>query len=179
MNADMMIRRLSKSVVSFAVVLVALTCLAKDASVKAPDFTTETLEGQQIQLSSYQGKVVLVDFWASWCGPCRKEMPFLVEQYSEKKDQGFIVLAVNLDKETKNIQKFLSNLEKRPGFPVVRDPNETICPLYKLEGMPTSILIDRQGKMRFRHQGFKEETRDELVEEIDLLISEKGTKATP
>ena len=152
---------------------VVLTATAQKINGKAPEFTGVSPEGKTIRLSDFAGRAVLVDFWASWCGPCRQELPFLVEQYSLKKDSGFTVLAVNVDKELKNVNKFLSGLAVKPDFPIVHDPRSTICPLYELEGMPTSVLIDRKGIVRFRHVGFKPETKGELVREIDTLVGEK------
>lgn len=146
---------------------------ATDKLIKASDFSGVSIDGEQIKLSDYAGKVVLIDFWAAWCGPCRKEMPFLVEQYETKKNLDFVVLAVNLDKDIKNMNKFLNDLEKAPAFPILRDPEEFICSLFDLQGMPTSVLIDRKGNIRFRHVGFKDKTREELLHEIDLLIAEK------
>jgi thiol-disulfide isomerase/thioredoxin len=153
--------------------MVVLSAAAQKINGKAPEFTGASPEGKTIRLSDFAGKAVLVDFWASWCGPCRQEMPFLVEQYALNKDRGFAILAVNVDKDVKNLNKFLSGLAVKPDFPIIHDPQSKICPVYDLEGMPTSVLVDRKGIIRFRHVGFKPETKEELIKEINALVGEK------
>jgi peroxiredoxin len=164
-----------KKIVLFFVscVLIAVNSPAQKINDKAPEFSGNAHGGGTVKLSDFAGKAILVDFWASWCGPCRQEMPFLVGQYALNKDKGFVVLGVNVDKDAKNLNKFLAGLEVKPDFPIVHDPQSKICPLYGLEGMPTSVLIDRKGIVRFRHVGFKPETKDELIKEINTLITEK------
>jgi thiol-disulfide isomerase/thioredoxin len=156
----------------FSTVLVVSEA-AQKINGRAPEFSGASTEGETIRLSDFAGKAVLVDFWASWCGPCKQELPFLVEQYSMKKDSGFVVIAVNVDKDAKNLNRFLSGLAVKPDFSIVHDPQSKICPLYELEGMPTSVLIDRKGMVRFRHVGFKPETKEELIREINALVREK------
>ena len=153
--------------------MVVLSAAAQKIHDRAPEFSGASHEGKTIRLSDFAGKVVLLDFWASWCGPCKQELPFLIEQYSLNKDSGFVVHAVNVDKEAKNMNKFLAGLAVKPEFPIVHDPQSKICPLYELEGMPTSVLIDRKGIIRFRHVGFKPETKGDLVKEINALVREK------
>jgi thiol-disulfide isomerase/thioredoxin len=140
---------------------------------KAPDFTGRTADGRAITLSGYIGRVVLVDIWASWCGPCKEEMPFLVEADSAFQAEGLSILAVNIDKDPKNAAAFLSGLKKKPGFPVLQDGSAKIPPLYKPEGMPTTVLIDRKGIIRYRHTGFKPEKKDAILAEIRGLLNEK------
>lgn len=154
-------------------VMIVLSAGAQKINGSAQEFSGTSPDGKTVRLSDFQGKVVLLDFWASWCGPCKQEMPFLVEQYSQNRDKGFVVLAVNVDKDLKNLNKFLSGLDVKPEFPVIHDPQSKICPLYGLEGMPTSVLIDRKGIVRFRHVGFKPETKTEFIGEINALIAEK------
>jgi thiol-disulfide isomerase/thioredoxin len=152
---------------------IAMGAAAQNLNTRAPEFSGSSPDGKTIRLSDFAGKAVLVDFWASWCGPCRLELPFLAGLYSQNRDSGFAVIAVNVDKDVKNLNKFLANLAANPDFPIIHDPQSRICPLYQLEGMPTSVLIDRKGIIRFRHVGFKPETQGKIAAEIAALIHEK------
>lgn len=141
--------------------------------IRAPGFIGKTAKGEAVGLSDYRGKVVLLDFWASWCGPCREEMPFLVEFYREYQEKAFQVIAVNIDNSVDNMEKFLSKLYDRPGFPIVVDREKAIPRLYEIETMPTSIFIDKEGTIRFWHNGFKTSYKKRFREELEELLSEK------
>jgi cytochrome c biogenesis protein CcmG, thiol:disulfide interchange protein DsbE len=135
-------------------------------------FEGRTADGKPVRLEDCAGKVVLLDFWASWCGPCKQEMPFLTELDSTYRGRGLSILAVNIDKNPKNTGTFLAGLRSKPAFPVLMDGASTIPPLYKLEGMPTTVLIDRKGLIRFRHTGFKPDKRESFRAEIEGLLNE-------
>lgn len=139
---------------------------------KAIDFTLKTFDGKQVTLSSLRGKVVLLDFWASWCGPCRAEMPFLVTLYDENRDAPFEILAINVDTHSENAQAFLSDLGLAIPFPLIIDPDGAIPPLYDLEGMPTTVLIDTRGRVRFQHAGFRERDKARYRNELQTLLDE-------
>jgi len=132
------------------------------------------MDGKVVQLSDYKGKVVLLDIWASWCGPCRQEMPFLIETDNLYRDRGLVILAINIDKDIENVRKFISSLETNPAFPVILDKDARIPQLYQVKGMPTTVLIDRNGVIRYQHVGFKSEKKDEYLEEINTLLQEKS-----
>lgn len=100
-------------------------------------------------------------------------MPFLVGADSAFRDLGLSILAVNIDKDPKNASSFLAGLKKRPSFPILLDGKAMIPPLYKPDGMPTTVLIDRKGVIRFRHTGFKPEKSDAFLTEIRGLLNEK------
>ncbi len=138
----------------------------------APDFSLTDQTGKTITLSQLKGKVVLIDFWASWCGPCRKEMPFLVELDQTYREQGLVILGVSIDDKESNIEKFLSKLDPRPAFPILHDKEKKLPPIYQVEAMPSTYLIDKAGRLRFRHKGFKDEYKPKFKEEIELLLSE-------
>jgi peroxiredoxin len=140
---------------------------------KAPEFSGKTADSIKISLSDYRGKVVLLDFWASWCVPCRKEMPFLVDLFQKNKEKGLAIIGINIDQDAKNRDKFLSALAAKPEFPIVTDPKSKICPLYNLEGMPFTVLIDRKGFIRFRHVGFKDDAPTGLLKEVKILLQEE------
>jgi len=104
------------------------------------------------ELDKHKGEVVYLDFWASWCGPCRKSFPWMNKIELEYKKQGFSVISVNLDTDKDLATKFLN--EMPASFPVIYDPKGKIAKHFKIQGMPSSMLIGRDGKIKFRHTGF-------------------------
>lgn len=150
-----------------------LPASAQTLNTKAPDFTGKTISGDEVHLTDLEGKVVLLDFWASWCGPCRKELPFLVDLYRENKDAPFEIIAVNIDTEQENMDDFLASLKTRVPFIVLADREAALPPVYKLEAMPTSVFIDAQGVLRFRHDGFRDSDRDKYRAELKSLLAEQ------
>jgi len=139
----------------------------------APAFTAKDTKGNERSLSDYKGKVVLLDFWASWCVPCREEFPFLIRFYEAHQKEDFIVLAVNIDDKEENMQNFLSGFDIPPLFPVIVDREKAIPPLYELESMPTSIFIDKSGIIRYVHTGFNKSRKKEFKEELSTLLKEE------
>ena len=113
----------------------------------APDFTLETLDGKQAKLSDYKGKVVMVNFWASWCQPCREEMPYVEKAYETYKGQGLVVLGVNLKEKNVPIQGFADQFGLT--FPILMDREGTVAvDQYKVKPIPTTFFIDKQGVLR-------------------------------
>jgi thiol-disulfide isomerase/thioredoxin len=125
---------------------------ARPAVVKigdlAPDIDLPSMTGDQITLSKLVGRPVLVNFWATWCGPCRQEIPSLVRKYNQYKDQGFVIIGVNYqdDNNDEGIRTFMRN--SLITFPIVRDADERYGRMYRINGLPTSIFIDRKGIVR-------------------------------
>lgn len=119
----------------------------------APDFTAKSTAGANVKLSELKGKVVLVNFWASWCGPCRQEMPILDALAKANKDAGLVVLGVNQDEEASERDAFLK--ENPITFPVLDDTKHTIAQAFKSTVQPSSFFIDRTGKIVHVHEGFK------------------------
>jgi peroxiredoxin len=109
----------------------------------APDFTLETLDGQAITRSDLQGQVVLINFWASWCLPCREEMPAIQQVYEQYRDQGFVVLAVNLQEEDAHVAAFVDQLELT--FPVLMDRDGNVFDRYRIMALPSTFFLDRAG----------------------------------
>lgn len=147
---------------------------AEDLTGKAaPAFSAKDIDGKEVSLSDYLGKVVLLDFWASWCVPCREEFPFLIKFYEKHQKEDFIILAVNIDDQEENMRSFLSKFHTAHVFPLIFDREKTIPPLYELESMPTSIFIDKNGIIRYIHTGFNESRKKEFQEELSTLLNEK------
>lgn len=138
----------------------------------APDFQGKTINGKDLKLSDYKGKVVLLDFWASWCPPCREEMPQLVKFYEEHHKQDFQLIAVNIDNKEGNMQKFLDKLFPQPEFPIVTDDTQKIPALFNIQAMPTTIFIDKKGNIRYRHDGFKDSYVNDFNSELTQLLKE-------
>lgn len=123
----------------------------------APDFVLSDLDGQEFRLSDLRGNVVLLNFWATWCGPCAVEMPLLESDYQEYRDQGFIVLAVNDGESAALVEEF--GLEHGLSFPLLLDPGRVVQRLYQVRGYPSSIFVDQQGQIRFVHIGLIQENQ--------------------
>ena len=137
----------------------------------APDFEFSSLmkSGEQaVKLSDYRGKVIYLDFWASWCKACLRSMPAFNQERKYLKDFGFEVIAVNIDEIVKNGQDFI--LEHPVGYPVVRAANNNISEVYKLVGLPTGFLIDKNGILQLVHQGFNEKDMKEIKRQIVQLL---------
>ncbi len=124
----------------------------------APDFTLKTLSGKVVSLSDYRGKVVLVNFWASWCPPCREEMPLFKRVYEKYKKKGFEILAVSTDSSVDPVKKFVK--EHGISFTVLMDDGK-VSSTYGIQGLPTSFLIDRDGRiLKVRLGEYKEVEKD-------------------
>lgn len=137
----------------------------------APDFSLPRIDGSdQISLSSLRGKVVYVDFWASWCAPCALSLPALQQLHAEFKADGFEVLAINLDETPAQANQFLQTFEIQ--YPVLFDANKTTPTRYALSGMPTAYLVDRNGVLRAVHKGFKAGDAHKLKQQIQQLLQE-------
>lgn len=125
------------------------------AGMRAPDFTlTEVTTGEEVSLSDFQGQPVLINFWATWCGPCRLEMPHLQEAYEAHQDRGFIVLAVDAknDAGLQAVLDFVDELDLT--FPVVKDATGVVeTDKYNIVGYPTSVFVDRHGVISYVHRG--------------------------
>ena len=157
-----------------AAALIAPACaLAVDDGKPAPAFSLPALGGgARVSLDQYKGKVVFVDFWASWCGPCRQSLPLYDALNTELAQRDFVVLAVNLDEEDADAEKFLR--EHPVHYTVLRDPAGAVPKAFGLVGMPTSYLIDAQGVVRAHHSGFDPSDIDKLRKEVHELLGTHG-----
>ncbi|RME76465.1 MAG: TlpA family protein disulfide reductase [Chloroflexi bacterium] len=117
----------------------------------APDFTLYSPDGQSVSLNDYAGKVILVNHWATWCPPCKAEMPALNAFYEDYKDRGFVVLAVNSQEDAATVKSFIQ--ANGFTFPVVLDTRGQVGTIYRVRGLPTSFIIDRNGVIQYIHSG--------------------------
>ncbi len=143
----------------------------------APHFSTTYLDGSPFELANQtNSKVVVLDFWATWCGPCRAAMPTLSEVTNQFRDRGVEFYAVNCAEQPPVVQSFLeqSGLE----LTVIMDPDGSISKAYGVEGIPQTVLIDRQGKVRFVHVGLSPNLRAKLTAELTELTAEASAAPT-
>jgi len=145
---------------------------ADDVSAPAPDFTLTDASGNAVSLSELKGQVVMINFWASWCGPCRQEMPLLEAIFKKYEPLGFTLLGVNVEENPSDGKAWLAD---RPvSFPVLYDPNNGVSKLYDVVAMPSTVLIDRQGNVRYLHHGYKPGYENDYMDQIRALARERG-----
>jgi peroxiredoxin len=136
----------------------------------APDFALKSSMGTNLRLSEYRGDVVMVNFWATWCGPCRQEMPLLDELFSRYERVGFSLLGVNIDDDSGKAMNMVSELGV--SFPVLFDSRKEVSKLYEVDAMPVTVLIDREGTVRYVHHGYKPGYEDKYLDQIRSLLRE-------
>jgi len=137
----------------------------------ASDFTLKTLDGQEITLSRLKGKVVLLDFWATWCGPCRESIPHLIQLYKNYRENGLELIGMDVDKgDVETVRKFVKSMDIP--YPIIVAP-EDVVRSYRVNGIPTTILIDKEGNVRERIAGFSDSIAQELTRKVAELTSEK------
>ncbi len=136
----------------------------------APDFTLRSMDGPNMRLAEQRGRVVMVNFWATWCGPCRQEMPHLNKLYDKYRDSGFVLLGVNIDDNASKATDLATKLGLR--FPVLLDTDKTVSRLYDMGSMPATVLIDREGKVRHLHRGYREGYELTYEQQVRALLKE-------
>ncbi len=153
-------------VMSFASVAV----LAKMKADSAPDFVLKSASGENIRLSELKGRVVMLNFWATWCGPCAEEIPHLNELHESLDPYDFELLGINLDEDQSKAIHLANKLEVN--FPVLFDTEKDVSRSFKIKAMPTSIIIDRAGKIRHVNHGFKKGHIERYHRQIQALRKE-------
>jgi thiol-disulfide isomerase/thioredoxin len=148
------------------------TLLFCSVSYAAQENNNNTLERFESLIASHQGKVIYLDFWASWCGPCRKSFPWMNTMQEVHKQQGFVIISVNVDNEKASAEQFLT--EVPANFSVFYDPKGKVARKFKLRGMPSSYLIDRSGKVVSAHVGFSGSKRIKYEQDIKNLMNSKS-----
>ncbi|ABA57724.1 conserved hypothetical protein [Nitrosococcus oceani ATCC 19707] len=162
--------------VLFYLLLVAIpavpTAMAAEIGQQAPNCLLKPFEKEdQVFLQQWQGKVVYVDFWASWCPPCLKSFPFLNDLHQRFSDQGLHIVGINVDEKLSDAQDFLARVPAH--FDVVVDPDQQCARSFDIQAMPSSFLIDQKGVIRHTHLGFRSGDTQELEAWTQKLLQEK------
>ncbi len=150
--------------------IAALLAAAASAAAPAPDFTLQTLDGPALRLAEQRGQVVLVNFWASWCAPCKVEMPHLNALADKYRGSGVLLVGINVDDDPKKAAAEAHKLGIN--FPVLLDTAKTVSRAYKLDAMPTTVLVDRDGQLRHVHQGYRPGYEQTYDAQIRALVKE-------
>ena len=166
------IRRLPLVALLAAFVAFAWPAAATDGSPPAPEFKLANRAGGEMSLSGLKGQVVMINFWASWCGPCRKEFPALDQIYAKYKPMGFTLVAINVESEKADAEKFLATTPA--SFPILFDPDNKVSGSYGVSAMPTTVLVDRQGRVRWLHRAYKPGDEAKYIEQIRAALREKA-----
>ena len=159
----------------FIPVLIAATLLAASAAqattpAPAPDFALPSRDGGEVRLSELRGQVVVINFWATWCGPCRQEMPLLQQISARYEPLGFTLLGVNVEPDSAPAKAWL---EKVPvTFPILFDRENTVSASFGVEAMPSTVLVDREGRVRHVHRGYKAGDESMYADLIRGLVKE-------
>jgi peroxiredoxin len=144
---------------------------ALQPSAIAPDFTLRSMDGPNLRLQEQRGRVVMINFWATWCGPCRQEMPHLAKLYDKYRGSGFELLAVNVDEEQAKAIGLAQKLDLK--FPVLFDgEKKQVSGLYDLKAMPSTVIIDRDGRVRYIHRGYRDGYEITYDQQIRDLLKE-------
>jgi peroxiredoxin len=156
-------------VASVAFVVVAGSASSAIApTTPAPDFSLHAMSGPNMRLKDQRGRVVMVNFWATWCAPCRQEMPQLNRLYEKYRSSGFVLLGVNVDEDSSKAAEVAAKLGIT--FPVLLDADKSVSKLYDLSTMPSTVLIDRDGKVRYVHRGYLAGYEDAYEKQIRELL---------
>jgi peroxiredoxin len=170
------VMRAEGSRISTFILAVALTAAAAlpaasmAAGTPAAAFQLPAAAGAQVSLADLKGQVVLINFWASWCGPCRQEMPVLDQLYRKYKTAGFTLLGVNVEPKSGDAMSFLKATPV--SFPILFDTQSKVSTLYEVSGMPSTVIVDRKGNIRYVHHGYKPGDEGQYQDQIRSLMRE-------
>jgi thiol-disulfide isomerase/thioredoxin len=158
--------------VALMVFSAAMSPVWGETSGPAPNFTLTDSDGNAVSLEDLRGQVVMINFWASWCGPCREEMPLLEQIHQRYEPLGFTLLGVNVEE---NSNDAVSWLKDRPvSFPILFDPDNGVSKLYDVVAMPSTVIVDRQGNVRFLHHGYQAGYEDDYQDQVRALVRERS-----
>lgn len=137
----------------------------------AADFSLNSRGGDTVTMSGLKGQVVLINFWASWCGPCRQEFPLLDTIYKKYKKLGFTIIGLNVEPDAGDAESFLK--QNPVTFPIVYDPKDEMSKRYGITGMPSVALVDRKGVVRWMHKSYVAGDENEYMDQVRGLLAEK------
>jgi thiol-disulfide isomerase/thioredoxin len=149
----------------------ASAALAASSTGPAPAFQLTGRGGKAIDLNQFRGQVVMINFWATWCGPCRQEMPLLEDIHKKYKAMGFTMLGVNVEPDSAAAEAWLSK-QKPVTFPIAFDTESKVSKLYKVAGMPSTVFVDRKGNVRTMHKGYKPGDENFYLTQIRSMLKE-------
>ena len=150
---------------------------AVEPSESVPDFTLKSMRGDNLRLEELRGQVVLINFWASWCGPCRQEMPLLQQIHQRYAPMGFTVLGVNVDESPEKAQRIVDRMTI--DFPLLLDTNQAVSESYQVDAMPFTVLVDRDGVVRYVHRGYKSGDEAQYVDKLRPLLRRVTSTGQP
>ena len=148
-----------------------LPAFAASSSGPAPAFQLSGRNGKAIDLSQYKGQVVMINFWATWCKPCREEMPLLEDIYKKYKPMGFTLVGVNVEPDAKDAEAWLAK-QKPVSFPIAFDTESKVSKMYKVAVMPSTVFVDRKGNIRVMHKGYKAGDENVYLTQIRSMLKE-------
>ena len=138
--------------------------------IQAPDFQLEDMDGEKYSLESYRGKVVILNFWATWCPPCRREIPSMEALHQAFRDEAFAILAINEWETEDHVFAFMGQLPVEPGFPILLDLDSAVATSFGVKGLPTTLLLDPQGRIVYRAVGGRDFDHPEVKKTIRALL---------
>jgi peroxiredoxin len=159
------------AVIGIAALGVGLTPTARaGVPAPAPDFALPAMDGSELRLSDLRGQVVMINFWATWCGPCRQEMPLLQQLQVKYEPLGFTLVGINVEPESAGARTWL---EKVPvTFPILFDRQNQVAERFGVQGMPSSVFVDRSGKVRYVHRGYQPGDESKYADVVRSLVKE-------
>ena len=151
------------------------TLTALKPAKAAKNFTLPDLDGKPKRLSDYRGKVVLVNFWATWCPPCRREMPSMERLSQRLKDQPFVILGINQQEDPERVFVFTAQVDPSPSFPILFDRNSKVANAWGVLGLPATFIVDQKGRVVYRAMGGREFDHPEIEQAIRGLLKTSNT----
>ncbi|HSX51951.1 MAG TPA: TlpA disulfide reductase family protein [Cellvibrio sp.] len=161
---------LHKKILGLGLALAASAFALSASAEQAPDFTLQSSTGDNVRLAEQRGQVVMLNFWASWCGPCRTEMPLLDEMSKRYSAAGFVLYGVNVEEDNTDAKKLIKDLGVT--FPILYDTESKASSLYNVDAMPTTVVIDKKGEIRYVNRGYKPGDENKYRDQIRELIKE-------